>query len=171
MAIEMGACSTKLATKSGSLKYEKIETRGGTSKEDYLMEAAESLTEPTTSSLYCETATPAETPNLDSPSKSTTKRRKSAESPADTLLFNAITCAFLALSFLASLVVTDLGTILAVVGATGSTMVSYVLPGSIYIKLHPEYTFVKGLAYLQLTIGCIIIPTALFFVLFYGAAG
>ena len=88
---------------------------------------------------------------------------------SETFLFNCITCTFLALSLLISLVVTDLGTILAVVGATGSTMVSYILPGGIYIKLHPdEFTMTKALAYLQLIVGCIIIPTALYFVVFFG---
>ena len=82
----------------------------------------------------------------------------------ETNLFNGITCVFLAISLLISLVVSDLGTILSVVGATGSTMVSFVLPGSIYIKLHPKFTLVKALAYLQLLVGLIIIPTALYYI-------
>ena len=41
-----------------------------------------------------------------------------------------ITAVFLTASYLIALVVTDLGVILAIVGATGSTMVSYVLPGA-----------------------------------------
>jgi amino acid permease len=97
------------------------------------------------------------------------KADKSVRKDSETFLFNCITCTFLALSFLVSMVVTDLGTILAVVGATGSTMVSYILPGGIYIKLHPKFTITKALAYLQLIVGCIIIPTALYFVLFFGA--
>jgi hypothetical protein len=66
--------------------------------------------------------------------------------------------------------VTDLETILAVVGATRSTMVSYIFPGGVYIKLHPEFTITKASAYLQLIVGCIIIPTALYFVVFFGSA-
>lgn len=97
------------------------------------------------------------------------KTGKAVQKDSETFLFNCITCTFLALSFLISLVVTDLGTILAVVGATGSTMVSYILPGGIYIKLHPKFTITKVLAYLQLIVGCIIIPTALYFVVFFGA--
>jgi amino acid permease len=96
------------------------------------------------------------------------KTDKVVRKDSDTFLFNCITCTFIALSFLISLVVTDLGTILAVVGATGSTMVSYILPGGIYIKLHPKFTITKALAYLQLIVGCIIIPTALYFVVFFG---
>jgi amino acid permease len=97
------------------------------------------------------------------------KTDKAVRKDPETFLFNCITCTFLALSFLISLFVTDLGTILAVVGATGSTMVSYILPGGIYIKLHPNFTITKALAYLQLIVGCIIIPTALYFVVFCGA--
>lgn len=88
------------------------------------------------------------------------------EKPAEQVLFNGITCIFLLLSFLLSTGVKDLSVILAVVGATGSTIVSYVLPGIIYIKLHPEFTFVKSLAWVQLLMGCLVIPNALYFIFF-----
>lgn len=52
--------------------------------------------------------------------------------------FYAITTAFVLGSFCVSLAVTDLGVVLEMVGATGSTMVSYILPGAIYWKLHPS---------------------------------
>jgi amino acid permease len=51
----------------------------------------------------------------------------------DDFLFYAITCIFLVLSYLIAMSVSDLGIILGVVGATGSTMVSYILPGKLYI--------------------------------------
>lgn len=53
-------------------------------------------------------------------------------------LFNTITIAFLSLSFTLAMIVDYLGIVLALVGATGSTLVSYILPGLIYLKLHPD---------------------------------
>ena len=53
----------------------------------------------------------------------------------ESVIFYGITCAFLVLSFTIAMIVSDLGVILGVVGATGSTMVSYILPG--------EYKVVK----------------------------
>lgn len=47
----------------------------------------------------------------------------------DSFLFYGITCVFLVLSFAIAMSVSDLGLILGVVGATGSTTVSYILPG------------------------------------------
>jgi amino acid permease len=49
----------------------------------------------------------------------------------DDFLFYCITCVFLVLSYVIAMSVSDLGVILGVVGATGSTMVSYILPGKI----------------------------------------
>lgn len=89
----------------------------------------------------------------------------------DGFIFNGITIVFLVLSFIIAMSVSDLGIILGVVGATGSTMVSYILPGLIYVTLHPEPHFLRSLARLQLGIGLIIVPTALYFVLFKGASG
>eukprot|EP00550_Attheya_septentrionalis_P000212 CAMPEP_0198290390 /NCGR_PEP_ID=MMETSP1449-20131203/8285_1 /TAXON_ID=420275 /ORGANISM="Attheya septentrionalis, Strain CCMP2084" /LENGTH=655 /DNA_ID=CAMNT_0043988895 /DNA_START=207 /DNA_END=2174 /DNA_ORIENTATION=+ len=91
---------------------------------------------------------------------------------AEKFLFQGITCTFLVLSFMIAMVVSDLGIVLALVGATGSTMVSYILPGAIYAKLHrnDEFHAMQGLAYLQFSLGCIIVPTSLYFVIFYGAS-
>lgn len=58
-------------------------------------------------------------------------------------LFNAITISFLFCSFTITMVVSDLGLVLGVVGATGLTMVCYILPGIVYIKLYPKPHFVK----------------------------
>eukprot|EP00622_Pseudochattonella_farcimen_P000142 FR734582.1.p1 GENE.FR734582.1~~FR734582.1.p1 ORF type:complete len:346 (+),score=50.95 FR734582.1:117-1040(+) len=49
-----------------------------------------------------------------------------------------ITAVFLTCSYLVALTVTDLGVVLAIVRATGSTMVSYVLPGVCYFRIFKE---------------------------------
>ena len=51
------------------------------------------------------------------------------------ILFLIITIIFLLSSLSIALIITDLGVILSIVGATGSTIVSYILPGLIYLKL------------------------------------
>lgn len=87
-------------------------------------------------------------------------------------LFNTITCVFLLGSFYIAMTVSNLRVVLGVVGATGSTTVSYILPGAIYIKLHPEQRLWrhrwKRLAYVQLALGIFIVPVALYFVMFSG---
>lgn len=89
----------------------------------------------------------------------------------DDFLFYGITCVFLVLSFIIAMSVSDLGVILGIVGATGSTMVSYILPGAIYMKMHPEPHLLRYLACIQFTVGMIIVPTALYFVVFKGSGG
>jgi len=79
--------------------------------------------------------------------------------------FYTITISFLLLSFSIAMIVDDLGIILAVVGATGSTLVSYVLPGLIYVRVQREFCLAKIMAYIQLVLGCIIMPVSLYFVL------
>ena len=49
-------------------------------------------------------------------------------------LFNVITCCFLLFSFIVAMSVSDLGVVLGIVGATGSTIVSYILPGTYVIE-------------------------------------
>ena len=83
----------------------------------------------------------------------------------DDRLFYGITISFLLLSFCVAMIVDDLGVVLALVGATGSTLVSYVLPGLIYVKIHPSMDLSKVAAYIQLGLGCLIMPIALYFVL------
>lgn len=79
-------------------------------------------------------------------------------------LFYSITVSFLILSFTLAMFVNDLGIVLALVGATGSTLVSYVLPGLIYVKVHPDKDVSMILGYIQLIIGVLIIPLSLYFV-------
>lgn len=83
---------------------------------------------------------------------------------SDPRMFNVITTSFLVFSFSIAMVVDDLGVVLAMVGATGSTLVSYILPGLIYLKLQPVMDLTKVLAYVQLILGCVIMPIALYFV-------
>lgn len=89
---------------------------------------------------------------------------------SENFLFNGITITFLVLSFLIAMCVSDLSLILSIVGATGSTIVSYILPGLIYIRLHKGFHLMKIMAYLQLILGLIIVPSALYFVFFCGAS-
>jgi amino acid permease len=81
-----------------------------------------------------------------------------------------VTSCFLALSLLVAVVVTDLGTILSIVGATGSTTVTFILPGLCYYKLFPYRHGKRTLALCQCLLGCVIFPFALFFI-FKGVAG
>ena len=83
---------------------------------------------------------------------------------SDQLLFMIITWIFLLLSYGIAMVEVDLGIVMAIVGSTGSTMVSYILPGIIYVQLHQSCSLMKVLAYIQLMIGVIIMPVALYFV-------
>jgi amino acid permease len=63
-----------------------------------------------------------------------------------------------------AMLVTDLGVVLSIVGATGSTTISYILPGMIFLKLHPVWTPKHNAAATLLTMGCIIIPSCLIFI-------
>lgn len=48
-----------------------------------------------------------------------------------------------------------------VVGATGSTTIAFILPGLLYLKVHPEPHPKRSLAAMQLVAGLLIIPVAL----------
>ncbi|KAL3802231.1 hypothetical protein HJC23_001775 [Cyclotella cryptica] len=78
-------------------------------------------------------------------------------------MFYIITISFLSLSFLLAMMVDDLGIVLALVGATGSTLVSYVLPGLIYLKLHQDSS--RCMAWVQLMVGLCVMPLSLYFIL------
>ena len=84
-----------------------------------------------------------------SPSSNQSDDNYDKESAAERILFNIITVrayiacfvfefvmftqvGFLGLSFLLAISVADLGVLLSLVGATGSTIVSYILPGFLY---------------------------------------
>ena len=99
------------------------------------------------------------------------------DADADDCVFVWVTISFLCCSFMVTMIIDDLGIVLAFVGATGSTLVSYTLPGLIYLKLTPSLTqspsesetvpfdWIKGTAILQLVMGCCLIPLALYYVI------
>ena len=64
---------------------------------------------------------------------------------------------------------------LALVGATGSTAVSYILPGGFYYMLHkddpqaPKWKVYA--AFTQMCIGCILVPTCLSFIFMGDSSG
>jgi amino acid permease len=89
---------------------------------------------------------------------------RNPQEECDDRLFYSITILFLALSFLLATIVDDLGVILALVGATGSTLVSYVLPGLMYIKVYPNKDASLVMAHVQLLLGIVIMPLALYFI-------
>ncbi len=68
-------------------------------------------------------------------------------------------------SYVLAMVVDNLGIVLAMVGATGSTMVTYIVPGAIYWKLHPTAGRMRHVAALQCLVGCAIVPVALWAIL------
>ena len=65
------------------------------------------------------------------------------------------------LSWLVAFFVQDLGVVLALVGATGSTLISYILPGWFYSTLHRERTWTRMLAMGLMAWGIIVIPVCL----------
>lgn len=80
----------------------------------------------------------------------------------DDKLFRWITISFLILSVALALAVDDLGMVLALVGATGSAVVSYVLPGIVYLRICNGSSV---LAWAQLVTGLWVMPVALYHVL------
>lgn len=88
--------------------------------------------------------------------------------------FVAITICFLAMSFLIAMVTSDLGVVLSIVGATGSTIVSYILPGFIYYVTFKDDSaspkWKTNLALFQGCLGLVIMPVCLVFI-FLGGGG
>ena len=72
-----------------------------------------------------------------------------------------VTTGFLGLSTAIALVVDDLGMVLSLVGATGSTIVSYILPGATYFLLCRDAGAKRYLGLLQLAIGLVLVPLSL----------
>ena len=107
---------------------------------------------------------------IDGESPSTPMRRRSSsqgddelpEAPRD-VEHISITLAFLAGALAVALSVRSLGKVLSLVGATGSTTISYILPGGIYWRVGPAGPK-RYLAAGQFLLGCVIMPAALTFV-------
>lgn len=72
-----------------------------------------------------------------------------------------VTAVLLIGSFSIAMVTSSLGVMLAIVGATGSTMVSYILPGLVYWCAFGRTSKKRYLALAQLCAGCIIMPACL----------
>jgi len=85
----------------------------------------------------------------------------------DDVIYLGITLTFLGCSFVLALSLDDLGVMLALVGATGSTAVSYILPGVIYLKVFEEegWGATRVAAAMQVAAGCGIMPVALYYAL------
>ena len=80
--------------------------------------------------------------------------------------FRMTTVFILFVSFAVSNITSDLGFAFAVVGASGSTIIMFILPSLIYLFLHelPATGTMYLLASLQLLIGMFILPTSLYFI-------
>ena len=83
---------------------------------------------------------------------------------------------FLLISFFIAISVEDLGVILALVGASGSTIVSYILPGLFYYRIFQrneeeindnseEPSWKLHVALVQLIVGLVLIPTCMTMIL------
>lgn len=72
------------------------------------------------------------------------------------------------MTFLIAMVTSDLGVVLSIVGATGSTIVSYILPGFVYyLTFKDDATapvWKTKLALVQGCLGLIIMPVCLTFI-------
>jgi len=80
--------------------------------------------------------------------------------------YTYVTCGFLGLSLLIGMTVSNLGVVLALVGATGSTTVSYILPGFFYYIIFKEEgpVWKRNLALTQGIVGLILVPLCLSFI-------
>jgi amino acid permease len=75
--------------------------------------------------------------------------------------YTLVTLTFLCSALLVALLVDDLSLVLELVGATGSTIVSYLLPGATYMKLHPYQHLRRTLARAQFLVGLVVIAVGL----------
>ena len=66
-----------------------------------------------------------------------------------------------ALAWLVAFFVHDLGVVLGIVGATGSTLISYILPGLFYWSLHRERSATRYAAFALMCWGLVVVPVCL----------
>ena len=76
-------------------------------------------------------------------------------------LFYGVSTCFLLASAAIALSIDNLGVVLSFVGATGSTIVSYILPGACYFLLRKDAGWKRYLGLLQLGLGCVLMPLSL----------
>ena len=64
------------------------------------------------------------------------------------------------------MVMDDLGTVLSLIGATGSTVITYILPGAAYYVMHPDTgpAWKRYGAVVLFCAGCVIMPVCLVFI-------
>lgn len=79
--------------------------------------------------------------------------------PTSALL--TLSLAICAASYSIAFFVEDLGTVLGVVGATGSTLISYILPGLFYVRLYRKWTWERLGAMLLCGFGLLVVPVCL----------
>jgi len=97
--------------------------------------------------------------------------RVAAAAKSEERLFQRVTVVLLFASYALALSVEDLGKILAMVGASGSTAVSYILPGLLYTRTFPRGTWKWLFAMALLVGGCIVAPVCLYVIIFGGGKG
>lgn len=80
--------------------------------------------------------------------------------------FVVCTCLFLFGSFGIALALNDLGVVLALIGATGSTVITFILPGAAYFQLfqHDGPVWKRNCAALLFCMGIVIMPVCLVFI-------
>ena len=91
-------------------------------------------------------------------------KRSIVEVERNVVLYYGLTFAIASISFIIAMVVTDLGIILSIVGATGSTTMSYILPGYFYFQMFKnddKRFWTKYGALGLLVLGCCAIPFTL----------
>lgn len=97
---------------------------------------------------------------------SSTKEKLKYEDRLYNFRFMVTTAIFLFGSLAVAMVLDDLGVVLALIGCTGSTVITFILPGAAYYTMHknsgPAWKR-YGAAFL-LGLGCIIMPVCLVFV-------
>ena len=76
--------------------------------------------------------------------------------------FYVLTYSIWICSFIVAMIVNDLGIVLALVGATGSTTISYILPGLFFYRSFEKHSGDKRrhLALVMTGLGCLLIPFA-----------
>jgi len=86
------------------------------------------------------------------------------------VMHNCITSALLIISYIIACSVNDLGTVLSVVGATGSTTICFILPGLLYYKIkknvrgNQKSTFLMKIALVISGTGILLMLNSLFFI-------
>uniref|UniRef100_A0A7S2DDR2 Amino acid transporter transmembrane domain-containing protein n=1 Tax=Octactis speculum TaxID=3111310 RepID=A0A7S2DDR2_9STRA len=72
----------------------------------------------------------------------------------------AIVVSYLTLSTLVALFCLDLDAVLGLAGATGATMICFIIPGACYVYAFPHAHLMRKLAWCQLVLGSVLGPVA-----------